>query len=43
MKDTVCIGTEVDLCVKDFEFFEIVSAESLQDDGILGLSPINPS
>ena len=41
MKDTVCLATELDFCVDDFKFFEIVEAKGLDQDGILGFSPIN--
>ena len=41
VKDTVCLATELDFCVDDFKFFEIVEAKGLDQDGILGFSPIN--
>ena len=42
--DMVCLDTEEQVCVSNFEFFVIQSASGLNgNDGILGLSPPNES
>ena len=42
--DLVCLDTDEQVCVSDFEFFVIKSASGLNgNDGILGLSPPNES
>ena len=39
-RDRVCLDEGGELCVHDFDFFVITSADGLNgNDGILGLSP----
>ena len=41
VKDHVCLTDDSELCVDNMTFFMITQSEGLDEDGILGFSPVN--